>query len=579
MTASDAGSIWPKPSRLQLHELLREVIDRAEEMAATQDRLRGLLDPLVSLSSEVSLPALLHKIVEAACQLVGARYGALGVIDEEGEELAQFVHVGIDDATVDKIGMLPRGHGLLGRLIREPHPLRLDDIADQPAAYGFPAHHPAMREFLGVPVRVRSEIFGNLYLTEKINGVPFSQDDEDVVVALAAAAGVAVENARLYDEARRRNAWATAAAELVPRVLADAESGLELVGAATLQLADAELVLVLRASGDDGGAVVAAVAGEGGDELLGKILAPAAAASLLPPTEPRRLGDLFADAVLTGVVSPAIAAAPRRVMVVPLSVTGEVGIALVIIGRPGVPYTALSLELAGRFADQAALALGFAAADRDRRRLAVFEDRDRIARDLHDLVIQRLFATGLGLQGFAGQLPDQASRSRLEGYVEDLDSTIRDIRSAIYSLQAAQRSDGRTRAVIECLLDDAGDQLGARPHLAVTGPLDSALSGEIAADLIAVVREALSNVVRHARASAVEIQVEVSDGAVVLRVDDDGVGIGDRETRRSGLANLAERAGQHAGGLQLAASPSGGTRLTWTARLSRDGDQRSRAQG
>ena len=271
MTALGPGT-WPTPARMQLHELLREVIDRAEEIAATQDRLRSLLDPLVSLSSDLSLPSLLRQIVEAACQLVGARYGALGVIDEEGEELAQFVHVGIDDETVAKIGTLPRGHGLLGRLIREPRPLRLDDIADQPAAYGFPEHHPAMREFLGVPLRVRNEVFGNLYLTEKINGVPFSQDDEDVVVALAAAAGVAVENARLYDEARRRNAWATAAAELVPRVLASADSGLDLVAAAMMQLADADLVLILRETDDGGGAVITAAAGAGSDAAPGKIL-------------------------------------------------------------------------------------------------------------------------------------------------------------------------------------------------------------------------------------------------------------------------------------------------------------------
>ena len=562
---------------MQLHELLREVIDRAEEMAATQDRLRGLLDPLVSLSSDLSLPSLLRQIVEAACQLVGARYGALGVIDEEGEELAQFVHVGIDDATVEQIGILPRGHGLLGRLIREPHPLRLDDIAEQPAAYGFPEHHPAMREFLGVPVRVRSEVFGNLYLTEKINGVPFSQDDEDVVVALAAAAGVAVENARLYDEARRRNAWATAAAELVPRVLASAESGLDLVGAATMQLADAELVLVLRESGGDGGAIVAAAAGDGSDVLRGRILNSSAASSMLPPAGTRRVNDLSTDDGLSALLSPGAASAARPAMVLPVAITGDTPLALVIIGREGrVPYTALSLELAGRFAEQAALALGLAAADRDRRRLAVFEDRDRIARDLHDLVIQRLFATGLGLQGFAGQLPDRAARSRLEGYVEDLDATIRDIRSAIYSLHAAERSDGRTRAAIEQLLDDARGQLGARPRLSVSGPLDGAVAGELAADLVAVVREALSNVVRHAEANQVEVEITVGGGDLVLRVDDDGVGIADLETRRSGLANLAERASRYDGELLIGASPSGGTRLAWTARLDSEGGRTSR---
>ena len=572
MTEPGVGGIWPAPSRMHLHDLLREVIERAEEMAATQDRLRSLLDPLVSLSSDISLPKLLRQIVEAGCQLVGARYGALGVIDEEGEELAQFVHVGIDDETVAKIGTLPRGHGLLGRLIREPTPLRIDDIADQPAAYGFPEHHPPMREFLGVPLRVRNEVFGNLYLTEKINGVPFSQDDEDVVVALAAAAGVAVENARLYDEARRRNAWATAAAELVPRVLADADAGLDLVTAATLQLGVADLALVVRRSGDGGGAVVVAAAGAGGPAVLGRALGPPAAASILPPAAARRTNDVSEDIGLATILPPELTSGTRPAMVLPVAITGDLPHALVIIGAPArVPYTALSLELAGRFADQAALALGLAAADQDRRRLAVFEDRDRIARDLHDLVIQRLFATGLGLQGFAGQLHEPAAKARLEGYVEDLDATIRDIRSAIYSLHAAQRSDGLTRAAIEELLDGASGPLGSRPRLAVSGPLDGAVGGELAADLIAVVREALSNIVRHAQASTVSIEIDVRDGAVVVRVDDDGSGIEPGNERRSGLANLAERANKHSGQLELLASPSGGTRVMWTARLSDPG--------
>ena len=233
-------------------------------------------------------------------------------------------------------------------------------------------------------------------------------------------------------------------------------------------------------------------------------------------------------------------------MVLPLAITGDVPQALMIIGRDGrVPYTALSLELAGRFVDQAALAIGLASADRDRRRLAIFEDRDRIARDLHDLVIQRLFATGLGLQGFAGQIPDQAARSRLEGYVEDLDATIRDIRSAIYSLHVAERSDGLTRATIDEVLDHVRDQLGVRPRLFVSGPLDSAVGGELAADLVAVIREALSNVVRHAGASAVEVEIKVGNSSLVLLVDDDGQGIADRGSRWSGLANL-DRAGQPA---------------------------------
>jgi signal transduction histidine kinase len=253
---------------------------------------------------------------------------------------------------------------------------------------------------------------------------------------------------------------------------------------------------------------------------------------------------------------------------VPLPALDDVPLALVLLrSRGSRPYSMLSVELAARYAEQAGLALGFAAADRDRRRIAVFEDRDRIARDLHDLVIQRLFATGLGLQGLAPQLRDEAAATRLEGYVEDLDATIQDIRSAIYSLHAADRAMTRTRAKLDHVIAEARNVLGFRPTVRVDGPLDLMVTGELAADLVAVAREALSNVVRHANASTVDIEVKVTTDALSLMVDDDGGGLPQQLNRRSGLANLSDRAERHGGAATLTTSPHGGTRLLWRVPL------------
>jgi signal transduction histidine kinase len=536
--------------------------------------MTALLDAVMALSSDLTLPVVLQQIVRSACRLVGARYGALGVIAEDGDGLSQFVNEGVDEQTARAIGPLPHGHGLLGLLIRDPRPVRLDDIAGHPASVGFPPHHPAMRTFLGVPVRVRGVVFGNLYLSEKANGQAFTGDDEEVVVALAAAAGVAIENARLYEEATRRHRWTEALTELTPQLLAEPALSHLLVAERARSVADADLTLVVSAVAGERACVTAVACGERRRDAvrLGGVRLPDRG---VPDGETHLLvrGGRWPDP--TGGL-PHIAAlldASGPMMSAPLSSRGQTshGTALVVVGaadRP--PFSALSLTLLTRFAEQAGLALEYLSSQTELRRLAVFEDRDRIARDLHDLVIQRIFATGLGLQGLLPAVADPAATRRLEGYVDDLDETIQDIRSAIYSLSVAGRSstgeEDRVHAAALHVIDELTPVLGVRPRLVVTGPVDTVVGADLRPDVLAVLRELLTNVARHAGASSVDVRLAATADEVVLEVADDGRGIPADQQRRSGLANLAARARAHGGSLRLSGSPTGGTRVTWTAR-------------
>lgn len=364
--------------------------------------LRQLLRAVVTVGSDLDLPAVLRRIVHSATELVDARYGALGVLDETHTRLAQFITVGVDDATRGAIGHLPEGHGILGLLISDARPLRLPDLREHPDSYGFPPNHPPMRSFLGVPIRVRDEVFGNLYLTDKTTAEVFSDVDEELVVGLAAAAGVAIENARLH----------------------------------------------------------------------------------------ARVQDL-----------------------------------------------------------------------------RLVEDHERIARDLHDTVIQRLFATGLSLQGVAGLVRSDAHAAveRIDSAVEELDLTVKEIRSAIFGLEMSRvaREGLRGRALETAR--EAGEALGFEPTLYVEGPLDTGVTDELAQDLLATLREALSNVARHAKASRVNIGMTVGDGEVCLTVSDDGVGPPEGDIQSgNGLRNMAARAERHGGSMDLRRDPqTSGTLLEW----------------
>jgi signal transduction histidine kinase len=368
------------------------------------DRLRALVAAVVAVGSDMSLPAVLRHIVESAVSLVDARYGALGVLDAAGEGLSEFVNVGMSPEQVAHIGHLPEGHGILGLLIVEPKPLRLPVLGDHADSYGFPEGHPPMESFLGVPIRVRGQVFGNLYLTDKQGAAEFSAEDEILAVALAGAAGVTIENTRLL----------------------------------------------------------------------------------------ARVNEL-----------------------------------------------------------------------------SLIEDRERIAADLHDTVIQRLFATGLGLQAVARVIGDPAAAGRVHEAVDDLDETIRQIRSTIFALQRP-RLVGRTlRGEIFALATEAAASLGFEPQVLVEGPVDDRVPEPVGSQLLAVLRESLSNVVRHAGASRATVLVQVIADDLIATISDDGVGPGDGERPGGrGLASLHHRAKALGGGLDIRGGVSGrGTILTFRVPL------------
>jgi signal transduction histidine kinase len=504
---------------------------------AGDTRLRGLLQAVLAIGGDLDLQTVLHRIAEVAASLVDAEYAALGVISEDGLALAQFLVVGVDDEMVARIGSLPAGHGVLGKLITDPRPLRLDNLADHPESFGFPPGHPPMHTFLGVPIRVRDAVFGNLYLTEKHGGKGFDEQDEAVVLGLAAAAGVAIQNARLYSESRQRERWLEATSEVSTALLSgtDPEEVLLLVAARAREVTGGELALVALPVDADR-LLIEVADGEGAERHRGQLLDRADVSS----------GDRLA---------------------VPLGgVEGGRGV-LVVTGVASSDAAVATLALRS-FAAQAAVALELAERRRDAERFAVFEDRDRIARDLHDLIIQRLFATGMQLEGavrLIDQRPQEAE-ARVRRAVDDLDGTIRELRSAIYGLQAPRDGQSSLRALVLQTVDAGAEQLGFSPSLRMDGLLDTLVPPSVAEHLLAALREALSNAARHASARRVEVRVVVREDELVLEVDDDGVGIGE-PSRRSGLANLAVRAEQLGGSLLLASSPGSGTRVTWRVPL------------
>jgi signal transduction histidine kinase len=362
--------------------------------------LRQLLDAVLTIGSDLDLPAMLQRIIESAVSLVDASYGALGVLDESGTKLSQFITVGLDDEAQRAIGELPEGHGILGLLIVDAVALRLPDLTEHPDSYGFPSNHPPMRSFLGVPIRVRGQVFGNLYLTDKGSAEVFSDIDEELVVGLAAAAGVAIENARLHTKLQE---------------------------------------------------------------------------------------------------------------------------------------------------------------------LGLVEDRDRIARDLHDTVIQRLFATGMSLQGSARlvRTDPQGAVERIEGAVNELDLTVKHIRTAIFGLEQHRTGSAGLRDRVISLVHEAAGALGFEPRVLLDGPIDTGLADGIGVELLGTLREALSNVARHAHATEVDVEVIV-EGELCLRVIDDGIGPPTAGTPRgNGLRNMAARADKLGGRMQLEAVDPHGTILEW----------------
>nr|WP_112699449.1 GAF domain-containing protein [Micromonospora noduli] len=537
---------------------------RVGEVVTSRERLRALLDAVVGIGTNLDLRTTLQRIVQAACELVGARYGALGVVGPD-RLLHDFIVHGITPEQHERIGDLPHGRGVLGLLIDDPRPLRMPDITQHPRSYGFPANHPPMHSFLGVPVLIRDQIFGNLYLAEKKGGAQFTEDDEEIVVALAAAAGVAIENARLYALAHRRERWLAATAEITTVLLGEVRriDALALVARRAREVAEAELALVLLYDNDTEQFSVEVV--DGTDEqalaLVGAVL-PAVDTSFGAAVAEGRHDQV--DDLAHAAPWPALLHTGPA-MISPLATAETLHGVLIVAHRPerGGGASEEDLTLLGSFAGQAALAMERARGQEERELLVVLEDRERIARDLHDVVIQRLFATGLQLQSAAPMARPEVAK-RINAAVDDLDATIRDIRRTIFELRTPMTSELRTE--IRAEIEAAAEALGFKPHLELTGPVDSAVPDAIRPDLTAVLREALSNVVRHAQSTRVDVVVRVDAGQVTVMVTDNGVGC-DPAAARGGLVNLRERASRLDGTFTIAPAEPHGTEVRWAVPL------------
>lgn len=558
----------PLVPHMRLDELLAELQSRLEAVLATRDRTHALLEAVVAIGSDLDLPTMLRRMVEAATTLVDATYGALGVIGEGGNSLIEFVPVGLSEEQIRRIEHWPHGLGILGLLIKEPEPLRLNDIGRHPESYGFPPGHPPMRTFLGVPIRVRGEAFGNLYLTEKRGGAEFDEEDESVVTALAAAAGVAIENARLYDEVRRRERWVDATSEVTRALLTGAQRDevFALVARRAREMTEADTASVALVTGDGNSLVVEAADGAHADVMAGIRLPvrDSLPGQVLREGKPVTLDSARDD--------PAMAAALGETpigptLIVPLGAVGSVhGLLGVALAAGKAPFTDATGRMLQAFGEQAGIVLEVAGRRADAERLTMLEDRDRIAKDLHDLVIQRLFATGITLSGAARLTTRPEVASRIQHTIDDLDDTIRQIRSTIFALQTPPGEHfAGLRSQILAVVRGAEEPLGFPPTVSMEGLLDTAVPEDVGEHLLAVLGEALSNVARHANATKVFVTVEVQQD-VLMRVIDDGVGI-TPGGRRGGLRNMAERAASLGGTCTVGPRERGGTVVEWRVPL------------
>lgn len=520
---------------------------------AVDAETKGLLDAVLLISSDLDLRGTLDRLIEASCALTGARYGFLGLLDENGV-IADFVLHGMDPKHVAAIPQLPTGKGILGVLIEDPQPLRLEEIGSHPRSVGFPMNHPPMRSFLGVPVRVEGRVYGNLYLTEKEGGADFTEQDEILLDVLAQVAGFVIANARTHASSERRHAWLEASIAMSDGLAAAADVGdaLRRIASHLCEVAEASLVAVVE---PDGVSVAAEYRpgepAEGGLEVDDLLV---------------RVGPALALACAEGTVQVGARFAGSTVLVAPMISRLSAGHALIVVlddGRLGVEGP--DLELFATFADQASLALDRTQALSEREEHMLVADRDRIARDLHDSVIQRIFATALQLQGLRRGVESETAKDRLDEAVSELNATIRDIRSTIFELKHDQ--SGSLKGEVRALAREYVSVLGFTPFVRLRGPVDGGVSREIGEHLVATLREALSNVARHADADACVIEVEVAEDSVLLRVSDNGRGIGEMRGE-SGLRNVRRRALDFGGSFSLLPEDPHGTLLEWRVPLS-----------
>ncbi len=538
------------------------------------DTDEGLYSALMGVASGLELESTLRRIVTNAVYLADASYGALGVLDFDGK-IQDFIHVGMPDEVSRQIGNLPMGGGLLGELSVHPTPLRLSQISEHPASIGFPKNHPPMTSFLGVPIRVRGEVFGNLYLTDKKGGAAFTDADEQAVVAFATAAAVAIENARLYELATQKEKWQRAVSEIGTAVLSGGDSGevLELIAKRSRLLTGASAALV--ALPDTCGVLTIEIvnidseSSESVRRLRDWLGRPAPADSILERSFSIGGSIIEDQCLMWNQVTTDPKDEPLAAVSLPLRTVDKVLGVLLLVWPTGSRLVASEvIDLVESFAGQAALTLVLAAAQQDKKEIAILEDRDRIGRDLHDLVIQRVFATGMLLNGLmqSGTLPPEISE-KIDLAVGQLDETIREIRQTIFDLHTAS-PELSIRARISQEVSSATVALGFSARLTLTGPLDSAISPQIGDHLVAVVRESLINCAKHAQATEASVRVAVDSRILVCEVSDNGNGYTPGE-RISGIANMESRAAELGGEFRIGITPDSqpGTYLRWSVPL------------
>jgi signal transduction histidine kinase len=508
---------------------------------------RALLDAITLITSDLDLHGALDRLVQAACQLAGAAYGALGLLDAEGN-ISDFVIQGLDEETKCAIGAFPTSQGLLGVLVDDPRPMRLENLNTHARALGFPPNHPPMSTFLGVPIRVQGVVYGNLYLTEKRGGVRFTDRDEALLVVLAQVAGFVIGTAQSSLRSQRRQDWLEASLVLTQKLEDSDDVGAALgeIAAGLLRVADARLVVMIGADGE----VIAVEQEEGlGDAEVDSRLTEA--------------GPVVADAMRLGEVVIRTVA-DRTWVVTPMSSRLVAGHAIAaLVAAPTASAAGPDAGLFTTYVGQASLALDRAQGLSERQELMLVADRDRIARDLHDTVIQRIFATALQLQGLRRTVLLDEVKVRLDEAVGELNTTIRDIRSSIFELR---RDDASTlKNEVRGLAREYVQVLGFTPFVRLRGPLDD-ISREVADHLLATLREALSNVARHADADACVVEVEVTGERLTLRVSDNGRGISEM-AGEGGLRNVRLRAMDLGGKVGLRPEDPHGTMLEWTVPL------------
>ena len=525
-----------------------------------------LLEAGLTLASELSLPIVLQRIVDLAAQVTDARYGALGVIGQGGD-LVEFITTGLSTKQRRAIGALPRGRGILGLLIQQPKPIRITNIADHPKSVGFPANHPPMKSFLGAPVQAMGRVFGNIYLAEKRGDSKFSLEDEESVVILATQAGAAIANATLYAETRRRERWLDALRDITSEILAGSDADALLAGIAehARDLAGADSAAIMTGTSTPGQLVIAAAAGAQAAQVRGQAVPTLSSISgaVMASGRPLVTKDASADSgayqpiVRLGRVGPAI--------FVPLRIRGRAtGTLMVANLQGGRPFDTDTVRLVETFADQASVAMEYVRAQADVRRVGLMEERERIAKELHDGIIQSLFAVGMNLQGTALMSGSPETSARVEGAVGELDNVIRDLRNYIFGLRPGILADRQLDQALRTLGEEAQANSGSAVVVEIDRDLAARLSGR-SHEIVQLTREALSNVARHANAKNSTVSLAQTGRSAVLTIEDDGSGFDTRrESSGNGLRNMRQRASALGGTLRITSKDAQGTRLRIT---------------